>query len=66
MHLQVMPQGDDFVIMTRSADPGTHTQARGSSITVQRHQLPLTINYDNKTYILVLTRSNKLLLQKPL
>lgn len=29
-------------------------------------ELPLTVQYDDKTYVLVLTKSNKLLLQKPI
>lgn len=35
-------------------------------ISLTRDELPLTVQYDDKTYILVLTKSNKLLLQKPL
>jgi hypothetical protein len=31
-----------------------------------REDLPLTVQYDDKTYVLVLTKSNKLLLQKPI
>lgn len=31
-----------------------------------REELPLTVQYDDKTYVLVLTKSNKLLLQKPI
>ena len=36
------------------------------SVTLERQNLPLTVKYDDKTYILVLTKSNKLLLQKPI
>jgi len=35
-------------------------------VRLTRDELPLTVQYDDKTYILVLTKSNKLLLQKPL
>jgi hemin uptake protein HemP len=31
-----------------------------------REELPLTVQFDDKTYVLVLTKSNKLLLQKPI
>jgi hypothetical protein len=34
-------------------------------ISLDRENFPLTVRYGNKTYILVLTKSNKLLLQKP-
>jgi hemin uptake protein HemP len=34
-------------------------------LSLQRQNFPLTINYGEKTYVLVLTRSGKLLLQKP-
>ena len=33
---------------------------------MDRKDLPLTISYGEKTYILIVTKSEKLLLQKPL
>jgi len=43
----------------------TVKETRRHEIRVDRSQLPLTVHFGEKTYILVLTRSNKLLLQKP-
>jgi hemin uptake protein HemP len=40
--------------------------ATQKTVTLDRSNLPLSINYDGKRYILVLTKSNKLLLQKPI
>jgi hypothetical protein len=41
-------------------------EKKSFEVTLTRAELPLTVQYDDKTYILVLTKSNKLLLQKPL
>lgn len=35
-------------------------------VALTRDELPLTVFYEGATYVLVLTRNNKLLLQKPL
>jgi len=46
--------------------PGcTGDTSKRNEVSVDRSQLPLTIHFGDKTYILVVTRSNKLLLQKP-
>jgi hypothetical protein len=41
-------------------------EKKSFEVSLTREELPLTVQYDDKTYILVLTKSNKLLLQKPL
>jgi hypothetical protein len=41
-------------------------ESKRYEVRLSRDELPLTVQYDDKTYILVLTKSNKLLLQKPL
>jgi len=35
-------------------------------LTLDRNDLPLTVRYGESTYVLVVTKSKKLLLQKPL
>ena len=35
-------------------------------LTLDRNDLPLTVRYGETTYVLVVTKSEKLLLQKPL
>jgi len=35
-------------------------------LTLDRNDLPLTVRYGESTYVLVVTKSEKLLLQKPL
>ncbi|HIJ97384.1 MAG TPA: hypothetical protein HPP94_16960 [Desulfuromonadales bacterium] len=35
-------------------------------LTLERKDLPLTVQYGETTYVLVVTKSEKLLLQKPL
>jgi len=35
-------------------------------LTLYRNDLPLTVQYGESTYVLVVTKSEKLLLQKPL
>jgi len=62
MNMQTLPKQweavltPDYVLKAPSA----------RSITLKRHNLPMTVRYEDKTYILVLTKSGKLLLQKPL
>jgi hypothetical protein len=34
-------------------------------LSLSKNELPLTVEYGDKAYVLVLTRSGKLLLQKP-
>ena len=47
-------------------EPGfTVKESNRHEIRVDRSHLPLTVHFGEKTYILVVTRSNKLLLQKP-
>jgi hypothetical protein len=41
-------------------------ESKRYEVCLTRDELPLTVQYDDKTYILVLTKSNKLLLQKPI
>jgi hypothetical protein len=41
-------------------------ESKHYEVCLTRDELPLTVQYDDKTYILVLTKSNKLLLQKPI
>lgn len=54
------------VFLASNRDKAKEPVAPIKSVTLERQNLPLTIKYDDKTYILVLTRSNKLLLQKPI
>jgi hemin uptake protein HemP len=51
--------------MTTPDKPGSR-EPQPKNITLERCHLPLTISYEGAKYVLVLTRSNKLLLQKPL
>ncbi len=39
-------------------------ESKRYEVSLTRNELPLTVQYGDKTYILVLTKSNKLLLQK--
>jgi hypothetical protein len=41
-------------------------ESKHYEVYLTRKDFPLTVQYDDKTYILVLTKSNKLLLQKPI
>jgi hypothetical protein len=41
-------------------------ESKRYEVCLTRDQLPLTVQYDDTTYVLVLTKSNKLLLQKPI
>lgn len=43
----------------------TDSAAALRKLKLENRNFPLTINYQEKTYILVLTKSGKLLLQKP-
>jgi len=40
-------------------------ETKSFEICLTKAELPLTVLFDDQTYILVLTKSNKLLLQKP-
>jgi len=42
------------------------TQIDRPVLRLSRAELPLMVEFDDKTYVLVLTKSDKLLLQKPL
>jgi hypothetical protein len=42
------------------------TQNDRAVLRLNKSELPLMVEYDDKTYVLVLTKSDKLLLQKPL
>lgn len=52
--------------MTQPSTSGTDRSPRTNDLNLEREQLPLAITYEGTKYVLVLTRSNKLLLQKPL
>ena len=41
------------------------TQNERSVLRLSKAELPLMVEYDDKTYVLVLTKGDKLLLQKP-
>lgn len=48
--------------------PTVNREATGNDrpvLRLSKAQLPLMVEYDDKTYVLVLTKSDKLLLQKP-
>lgn len=57
--LSLSPDGKSIPCCTRD------DTSKRNEVSVDRSQLPLTIHFGDKTYILVVTRSNKLLLQKP-
>jgi len=44
----------------------TNTASPRKLLTLERKDLPLTVQYGETTYVLVVTKSEKLLLQKPL
>jgi hypothetical protein len=49
-------------------NPGASTIVTGSErpvLRLNKTDLPLMVEYDDKTYVLVLTKGEKLLLQKP-
>jgi hypothetical protein len=49
-------------------NPGAGTSATRSDrpvLRLNKSDLPLMVEYDDKTYVLVLTKGEKLLLQKP-
>jgi len=52
------PELQDRIIAVR--------ESKRYEVCLTRDELPLTVQYDDKTYVLVLTKSNKLLLQKPI